>query len=225
MLPAMRRAAAALLALLGAAAVPGCVAGGAPPRPPPGPPPERMVRVERADELGPYLDAVLANERFSRRFFFPKSADCIALLRPGSDAAYHPHGPFGTLADGAGARCEPVGVGSLVEWRDELPRRRSQYLVPRVQAEFHALHQGPEWLLVRGRFPLALEIRWPEPMDSVAVVPAEPVCEALAERGRAVMEYHAQGPEVFVLEDEDAPGGLDAPQCPIVGFVVPVELE
>jgi len=177
-----------------------------------------LVRISQVASLGPYLDATLSNEAFSRRFFFPESSDCRALVQDGAEARYVRVGSLGRLVDEEKRRCEPMGVGSLPEWRDSLPRRRSQYLVPRVQAVFHTLFTGEDLVLVRGRFPLALEIRWPAAMDSVAVIPVSPDCDALRARGKATMEFHAAGPEPFLLV---ADGG----RCPILGFAAPLEVE
>lgn len=207
-----------------------CVAPAGSPEAAPKPPPFPVVRLSGVGQVGPYLDATLheptpSGEPRVRRFFFPRSADCQALLVEGAERLYVTKGAFGRLRGDDGARCEPLGVASLAEWRDSLPRRRSQYLVPRVQAAFAPLPgtpaPGPEGgglLLVRGRFPLALEIRWPEPMDSVAVLPDRPACRALLAADTATMAFHAKGPDVFVLEGEGGP-------CPIVGLAIPLEVD
>ena len=215
MLPGMpwRGLALPLLLLVAACTRPPAPAGGEPPRPS-----QRVVRISGVAEVGPYLDATLTGRDSTLRFFFPRSADCAALLQEGGEALYRLIGSFGRLGNQAGARCEPVGVGSLPAWRDDMPRRRSQYLIPRVQAAYRPLFAGEELLLVRGRFPLALEIRWPEPMDSVAVLPALPACRAAYARPTATMEFYASGPEVFQLE-------VDEGRCPIVGLAVPLEVE
>jgi len=208
-------------ALLACTAVVGvaCAAATSPPEAQGPPAPSRWrVEISGVAPLGPYLEATLENERFTRRFFFPPSSACAQVLEGGGEVQYRPIGPFGRLGNEAGARCEPVGVGSLREWRDALPRRRSRYLVPRDQAEFHAVHQGPDQLLFRGRFPLALEIRWPEPMDSVAVTPGGEACQTLLSVSTATMEFHAEGPEVFRLETASG-------SCPITGLVLPTVLE
>jgi hypothetical protein len=181
-------------------------------------PSQRVVRIAEVRQVGPYLDATLDGARAPLRFFFPRSADCNALLVEGGEALYRVVGPFGRLGDQAGARCEPVGVGSLPAWRDDLPRRRSQYLIPRAQAAYRPLFASDDLLLVRGRFPLTLEIRWPEPMDAVAVMPALPACRAAYAHPTATMEFHASGPEVFWLEVAEG-------RCPIVGLAVPLEVE
>ena len=182
------------------------------------PPARSLVRLSEVASLGPYLDATLSNQEFSLRFFFPQSADCRTLIRSGAELRYVRIGSFGRLVDDEKRRCEPAGVGSLREWRDSQPRRRSQYLVPRVQAVFHTVFTGEDLVLIRGRFPLALEIRWPAAMDSVAMIPARPVCDALRARGKATLEFHASGPEPFLLVAE--PGS-----CPILGFAIPLEVE
>jgi hypothetical protein len=177
-----------------------------------------LVEISAVGEVGPYLDATVANERFSHRFFFPRSVDCGEVLRSGEEVQYRTIGPFGRLGNEAGSRCDPVGVGSLKEWRDAMPRRRSRFRTPREQAAFETIHQGDDLLLLRGRFPLTLEIRWPEPMDSVAVTPNGPECRELLDRETTTMEFHHQGPNVFLLE-------TDRGYCPIIGLVLPLAVE
>ena len=70
-------------------------------------------------------------------------------------------------------------------------------------------------MLVRGRFPLALEIGWAAAMDTVAVLPAEAACDRAREHGEATMEYHARGPEPFLIVAE-------AGSCPFLGFAGPL---
>lgn len=176
-----------------------------------------QVEISEVEEIGPYRAATLTGRKGSWRLYFPRVGACEALVRSGGKGVYRFEGPFGVLQSEQGRRCSPVGVGSLAAWRDEQPRRRSQYLVPREQARFAVLHRGKSFLLVRGAFPLAIEIRWPEPMDSVAVLPATPACQAQLERSKATLEFRATGPEVFVLESEAGP-------CPIVGLALPLEL-
>jgi hypothetical protein len=197
----------------------GLVAACASPLPPPGPapPPRDRVQISAVAELGPYLDATLTGEASRHRFFFPASSDCRKVVVEGGEARYGIVGPFGLLRDEEGTYCEPVGVASLATWRDALPRRRSLYLVPRVQAAFRPIHEGSQLLLVRGRFPLALEIRWPEPMDSVAVLPDVAACRALLREPSATMEFHAKGADVFVLVGTEG-------RCSVLGFAIPLEM-
>jgi len=191
---------------------------------PPAAEPERpsqarsLVRLSEVAAIGPYLDATLSNPRFSLRFFFPRSEDCQALIRSGEDRRYLPIGSLGSVVDEEKRRCEAIGVASLREWRDDQPRRRSPHLTPRVQVAFRTIFEGENLVLVRGRFPLALEIRWPAAMDTVVMLPAGPVCDEARQRGKATMEYHATGPEPFLLVGEES-------RCPILGFAGPLEVE
>ncbi len=181
-----------------------------------------QVRVIEVADAGPYLDvrlfgkSVVGRKEGERRFFFPASEACKGALVEGSSALYRAVGPFGQFKDLSGQRCDPVGVASLVAWRDARAYRRDPFHAPRVQAEYHTVFENERVLLARGRFPLALEMRWPEPMDSVAVMPADPTCRAALAQGEATMEYHGSGPDVFILE-------VDEGQCPIVGFAIPTE--
>ncbi len=185
----------------------------APPRPD-----RTRVTLESVHAVGPYLEAIVVGARGRFRFFFPASPDCTALIREGGEARYLRDGPFGVVRNDAGVRCEPVGVADLAPWRDLQQRRRSRFLMPRELAEFRPLHEGGEQLLVRGRFPLALELRWPDPMDAVAVLPGSAACRALVAERRATLEFHATGPEVLLLEGDS---GL----CPITGLALPLDVD
>lgn len=92
------------------------------------------------------------------------------------------------------------------------------FLVPRDQAAFHTLHADEGGVLLRGRFPLTLEIRWPQPMDAVVWTAVGPACDALRGEETATMEFRSQGPEVFVLE-------TDAGRCPVRGLALPLAVE
>ncbi len=180
-----------------------------------------MARISQISDLGPYRVATLTSDKGSWRLYFPRSGACGQLIQDGASAVYRFDGPFGVVVgEDRTVRCSPVGVGSLVEWRDQQPRRRSQFLVPREQARFSAMKTGedaPAFFLLRGSFPLALEIRWPEPMDSVALIPNTPACKPLTLTPKTTMEFRAEGPSVFVLDGPDGP-------CPIVGLALPLGL-
>ncbi len=181
-----------------------------------------QVTVSEVVGLGPYLAATLEGEQGRWRLYFPRSGSCLELIQAGQRPVYRFEGPFGVVVgEDRTQRCSPVGVGSLVEWRDQQPRRRSQYLVPREQARFAPIPLGegdPDGqLLLHGSFPLALEIRWPEPMDAVAVVPATPACRAQLDLRKTTMEFRAEGEPVFVLLGDAGP-------CPIHGFALPLGL-
>jgi len=178
--------------------------------------PRSQVVVQDLIAVGPYLAATLSGQRGTWRFFFPAAGVCGDLLSGGGVLWYRMRGSFGTLQGEGSALCEPVGIASLAYWRDAQPRQRESRLAPRVQAAFDPLHAGGGHLLVRGRFPLALEIRWPMPTDTVAVLPDTPACRDQLLRTTSTLEFHAQGPEVFVLVG-------DRGECPIEGFAAPIE--
>jgi hypothetical protein len=203
---------AALAFLLALACAP------APPEAEPEPPPRPrfLVSLSEVTTVGPYLGATLANERFSLRFFFPQSEACLALIRSGAEVRYIRMGSLGTVVDEERRRCEPAGVASLREWRDQQPRRRDQYFTPRVHVAFRTIFEGEQMVLLRGRFPLAMEIRWPAAMDSVVMLPADPRCDEVRQHGEATMEYHDSGPDPFLLVEQGE-------RCPILGFAVPLD--
>jgi hypothetical protein len=207
----------ALLASLGGLVALACAA--APPAEEPERPPQArsLVRISDVATVGPYLDARLSGEGFSLRFFFPGNEECLAMIHPGAEARFLRIGTLGSVVDEEKRRCEPNGLGSLREWRDYLPRQRPPHRTPRVQVEFRTIFEGENLVLVRGRFPLALEIRWAAAMDTVVMLPAGPACSEARQLGEATMEYHARGPEPFVLVGE----GIS---CPILGFASPLEL-
>lgn len=181
-----------------------------------------QVEVSDVISLGPYRAATLTGKKGSWRLYFPRSGPCAELVQPGARPVYRFDGPFGLLVgDDRMVRCSPVGIGSLAAWRDQGDRRRSQYLVPREQARFRPLPgqtgDSEAYLMVRGSFPLALEIRWPEPMDAVAFLPATPACREQLRLGKTTMEFHAEGPDVFLLRGESG-------MCPIVGLALPLAL-
>ena len=181
----------------------------------------RAVEIHDLVPTGPYLAASIRGSRGGWRFFFPKNEACLAIVREGGSAQYRLTGPFGQLRDLEGRRCEPVGVSDLAHWRDSERRRKSREPTSGEMAVFSPLSEDAAFLMVRGRFPLSLELRWPEPMDSVAFLPPTDACRALSARGDATMVFRASGPQVFLLKPE-SPDGAD---CPILGFALPLEDE
>ena len=74
------------------------------------------VRVDSATQRGPYLDAVLRMPEQQRRFLFPASPKCRAVLNGQRDLSYETLGSFGQIYDDD-RHCIAVGVGSLSFWR------------------------------------------------------------------------------------------------------------
>jgi len=175
------------------------------------------VRVERVVALGPYLGAGLVGPGGTVRFYFPPSSVCRRLLREGAGGVFVPTAFFGVLtAAGEAAGCEPVGVEGLSVWRDRLPQRRSRYLLPRETAHFRPAGRADGMLLARGRFPLAVELRFPNPDDVVAVLPATAACRSLLAAGSGMLEFRSEGEEALLFPDSG---------CPVRGLARPLALE
>jgi hypothetical protein len=114
--------------------------------------------------------------------------------------------------------CDATGITELAAWRDRLPPRRSELLVPTESAELRLLLATESGeLLAVGKLPLALELRWPTPLDVVALLPDTPACRAHLARGRTTMEFRARGEHPLVLRGRLEP-------CPILGLAEPIYL-
>ncbi|MGH0037150.1 MAG: hypothetical protein ACQGVK_19170 [Myxococcota bacterium] len=159
-----------------------------------------------------YLDATIETGGFTLRFFLPPSDECSAIARLGQEARYQNLGPLGRFTQDE-FRCDPLGILSLLEWRNRGPRgAQPRSVVPRAQATFQVIDRDDELVLVSGRFPLAGHIGWVGGVASRAVLPVEPNCQRAIESGVASMEYRSSGRRPFTLV---GPRGL----CDIVGFV------
>jgi hypothetical protein len=170
------------------------------------------VRVTTVVERGLYLDATLLGENLDLQFFFPTTPTCRRVLFPGADVEYTKGAVLGHVRSADGT-CEPVGIASLRAWRDRRPRARVRG-VPRSQAVFKLVYRDEDVALVRGRFPLTGHIGWSGGSDTIAVIPIQPACSKILERGLGSMEFRSKGREPYVLigPEED---------CPILGFVRP----
>lgn len=183
-------------------------------------PPATSPRVEihAVSEMGPYAAADVRGVAGTMRFYFAPGGSCRELIQEGAAALYLPEGRFGSLAARAdGRRCEPVGVADLAAWRDRLPLRRSRFLQPREIARFRPAGSANRVILVRGSFPLALELRIPNPGDLVAVLPDEPACRSLLAARSGMLEYQSEGPTPLVLRGADG-------ACALLGLAIPLAL-
>lgn len=213
-----------------------CAAPGAPPASPEDPPAapatgssSRRAAAERHwmdirafAVRGAYLDVTLANDEEVLRLFLPARAECRALVEDRARVRFLPAAGGGLLKDEEGNRCAPVGTTTALLFASSrgLPRdwqrERSESHPPRVQAEFVTIHRGEEILQLRGRFPLATELRWAAAMDTVALIPNRADCQHIAQRRDATLELDRKGAEPLRLLDA---GSI----CPILGFAVPLE--
>ncbi len=166
--------------------------------------------------LGPYLLVEVAGRKEQLRLLTPASPECARVLQSEAEVRYQRAGHFGRL-EREGESCDAVGVASLEAWRNRQPRRRASVQgVPRATARFALVGETEQNLLVRGRFPLASEIRVPSGADLVAVLPANEACRTAVARGQASLEFRAAGRDPFRLLV-----GRDA--CVIEGFAMPID--
>lgn len=174
---------------------------------------DRGYLVVRVVERAGRLDAVLEKGDERLRFFFPAEGACARIVRAEAWVEYTAYGPLGRIRAGDDV-CDPVGIASLRAWRDRRPRPQTPRPVPRARAEFAVIYEDADYVLARGRFPLAGLVGWYGGDDTIALVPRTDACALVLARGVASMEYRPSGPQVFTLLS-------DADSCPIEGFVLP----
>ena len=165
--------------------------------------------------IGPYLLVDVSGRREQLRLMTPISPACTAIAQPEARVRYQKSCVFGRL-ERHGERCDAVGVASLEAWRNRQLRRRSAQVVPRATARFGPVAETDQYLLVRGRFPLASRVQIPAGFDLVALLPANATCRAVRDRGQASLEFRPAGRDPFRL-----PVGSDA--CVIEGFATPID--
>jgi hypothetical protein len=169
-------------------------------------------------EIGAYLEAHLETRGGPSGLLFVADEACRALLQPGAEVRVEPEKPFARLTGRGVSPCDATGITELAAWRDRLPPRRSELLVPTESAELRLLLATESGeLLAVGKLPLALELRWPTPLDVVALLPDTPACRAHLARGRTTMEFRARGEHPLVLRGRLEP-------CPILGLAEPIYL-
>jgi len=87
--------------------------------------------VELNAERGDWLDVTSRAGGRETRFFVPNDEACRSLFVGEQAVTYsNSGGRFGGFQSGD-QRCDPVGVLSLVQWRDRRPRRQSASVIPR----------------------------------------------------------------------------------------------
>jgi len=170
----------------------------------------REAYVSEATARGPYIDATFSGPSRAWRFLFPRSEACAAVLRPEAAVSYQPGGIWGSFHAADGEVCEPVGIGSLRQWRSRRPRVEGA-MSERSPSDWEVLHRDAQVYLLRGRFPVASFIGMAGTWDTVAMVPNDGGrCSRVAEGGNAILEYRTSGSEAFLL------GG-----CPVLAFANP----
>ncbi len=169
--------------------------------------------IEFHGERAQYLDATVTTGGTSYRFFLPRTEVCRAVVDAGTGGEpvrYRNLGPFGRVEVGEQS-CDPVGILSLVAWRNRRPRPQTRAAIPRDQATYQVYHRDDEIALARGRFRLTSLIGLPGGVDYVAVIPVEERCERVLESTVASIEFRSSGPMPFALLGGSRP-------CPVLGF-------
>jgi hypothetical protein len=164
-------------------------------------------------QRGAYLDAVLERSDATLRFFFPADETCREALRKETWVEYVNLGTLGEVR-AADLTCTPVGIASLEAWRSRRGRRLEGPL-PRSPVSFRVVYQDEEYVLARGRFPLANRIGWSGGEDTLALIPRTAACAPVIARGTGSMEFRVAGRDPFILVSA-------AGRCPIEGFVRPL---
>ncbi len=165
-------------------------------------------------ERGAYLDAVLERSDSTLRFFFPSDETCREVLRKQAWVEYVNLGTLGEVRR-ADLTCTPVGIASLEAWRSRRGRRLEGPL-PRSPVNFRVVYQDEEYVLARGRFPLASRIGWSGGEDTLALIPRTSACAPIIARGAGSMEFRVAGRDPFILVSAEG-------RCPIEGFVWPLD--
>lgn len=170
--------------------------------------------LELLAERGDYLDVVMASGGLRYRFFLPDDESCRALFISEQPVSYANAGPFGRLAAGT-AECDPVGILSLVEWRDRGPHHQAAAVIPRDQVLLRErVYDDAQLTLIRGSYSLASLIGIMGVEDLLAVIPNTPECQGLSVPGSASMEFRPAGKRAYTLVN----GGA---LCSVLGFVRP----
>jgi hypothetical protein len=173
------------------------------------------AQVRLVAERGSWLDVISQVGRDETRFFVPNDDACRSLFAAEQAVTWsNSGGRFGRLQAGD-ATCDPVGVLSLVQWRDRRPRPQNASIIPRSRAELRErVYVDEELVAVRGRFPEAAQIGITGSSDLIAVIPNSPECQGLPLPGSLSMEFRSSGQRPFTL--------INGRQlCPLLGFVLP----
>jgi len=174
------------------------------------------VTVLGTHQYAGYLEADLSMGRHTIQSYSAPTPACLEVFRVGEKLDYIDNGPFGVYQR-ADVRCQSLGVGNLVVWRDRSKRStgKGESIVPRAQANFRIIGTYPEVIVLEGDFPLANRLGFTAPRDVIAVVPNDELCVAATRTGTTSMEYRGKGPRALTL---NAPNGL----CDIRGLSMPL---
>jgi hypothetical protein len=167
----------------------------------------RTSYVLRSAPRGDLIDASLVTPSGERRFLFPRSPACAEVLAPEAPVVPERGGLWGRFRGAGGAVCEPVGIGTLHEWRKTRPEGE---MAPSGAARWDVVYRDDEVFLLRGRFPLAGLVGMAGGHDLVAMVPNDATCRPVAESGHATLVYRSVGDDAYRLG-----------RCPVLAFARP----
>ncbi len=177
------------------------------------------VEVVKTVQLDRYLEVHFKGDGFDVERFFPANDTCRELFVPGRQVVYAMAGSFGEFRDGD-LICTATGVADLEKWRRRFGKNSSLTTaapIPRAQANYQLVKRGSDRILLRGRFPLASNLRVSGTSDLVLVLPRSPECEQVATRQTASMEYRPSGnPALALLASQG--------RCNVYGFVAPLNV-
>ncbi len=182
----------------------------APAAPQPAPLARNQARVEGVRDLGLYLEARLTGNGGAQGFLFAASDACRSALAEGAVVRVEPARPTVRITGAGGMKCTARGIASLATWRDTLGDRRAAFLVVTGPAELRLVSEAHGFLIAAGRIPLALELRWSDPLDLAAVLPDTPACRAHLAKGRTEVEFRPRGDDVLVLRGRLEPCAVRA---------------
>jgi hypothetical protein len=173
--------------------------------------------VARLDERGPYLDVGLEGHGLELRIFAPASDVCRAALLPQAAVKYVERGVGGRF-ERESHSCDAVGYGDPLIRGARQPRAGDLQSspVPRAQATFSTIYEDADVVLLRGRFPLAYKVSWPDGEDSVVVVDNVAECRPPIDKNLASMEYRPSGRNTLALVTDEG-------FCRIEGLILPLD--
>jgi hypothetical protein len=171
------------------------------------------MTVAEVQARGPYIEAVMLIDEEPLPVYAAPTDACHTVFETGEKVVYIDSGPLGRF-ERADASCQIMGVGNLELWRDR-NRRATPGGVPRAQANYRTIAEDEDFVLLRGRFPLASALGFSGGMDIVSVVPNDQTCSTPIEAGIASMEYRGKGRRALSLVGSR---GL----CRIHGLILPL---
>ncbi|MBW2714126.1 MAG: hypothetical protein JRC77_10305 [Deltaproteobacteria bacterium] len=177
------------------------------------------VEVAKVLQLDRYLEVHFKGDGFEVERFFQANDRCRELFVPGRRLEYATAASFGEFRDGD-LNCTATGVADLEKWRRRFGKNSSLTTaapIPRAQANYKLVTRKADRILLRGRFPLASNLRVSGTSDLVLVLPRSPECDQVASRETASMEYRPSGnPALALLASQG--------RCNVWGFVAPLNV-